>query len=229
MGPNEYYFFFPFYAKIPHSWENDFWGKLPVDSPDTLQIKNFIEITLSHSVSEINTFSAFYAEIQDGRQKWQENDFWEKSPVDSADTLWVKYFVKITLSRSVSKINAFLHFMQKFKMAAKSGGKRFLGKVTSRLCRYPVGQKFRRNHSISIRFRDKHFFAFYAEIQDGRQKWRETNYWKKLLLDSADTLWVKNFVEIALSRSVSKNKRVFANTFEDLTFTSVIILLQIRK
>ena len=47
--------------------------------------------------------------------------FCEKSPVDSADTLWVKIFVEIALSRSISKINALLHFTQKFKMAAKSG------------------------------------------------------------------------------------------------------------
>ena len=65
----------------------------------------------------------FYAEIQNGHQKWQENNFWEKSPVDSADNLRVKNFVEITLSRSISEINRFLHFTQKFKMAAKSGGK----------------------------------------------------------------------------------------------------------
>ena len=60
----------------------------------------------------------FYAKIQDS---W-ENDFWGKSPVDSVDTLRVKNFVEITLSRSVSKINTFfLPFTQKFKMAAKSG------------------------------------------------------------------------------------------------------------
>ena len=33
---------------------------------------------------------ALYAENQYGRQKWQENDFGENSPVDPADTLWVK-------------------------------------------------------------------------------------------------------------------------------------------
>ena len=47
--------------------------------------------------------------------------FCEKSPVESADTLWVKNFVVITLSRSVSEINAFLRFTQKFKVADKSG------------------------------------------------------------------------------------------------------------
>ena len=68
-------------------------------------------------------FFAFYAEIQNGHQKWQENDFGEKSPVDSADNLQVKNFVEIALSRSISEINGFLRFTQKFKMAAKSDGK----------------------------------------------------------------------------------------------------------
>ena len=27
-------------------------------------------------------FFAFHAEIQNGHQKWRENDIWEKSPVD---------------------------------------------------------------------------------------------------------------------------------------------------
>ena len=66
---------------------------------------------------------AFNAEVQHGRQKWRESDFCKKWPVDSADTLWVKIFVKIALSRSVSKINTFLHLTQKIKMAAKNGGK----------------------------------------------------------------------------------------------------------
>ena len=66
-------------------------------------------------------FLAFYTEIQDGHQKWQENDFCEKLPVDSADTLWVKNFVEVALSRSVSEINTFLHFTQKSKMPAESG------------------------------------------------------------------------------------------------------------
>ena len=99
--------------------------------------------------------------------------FCKSSPVGSVDTLWVKNFVEIPLSRSVYKINMFLHFTQKFKMATRNGGKRFLGKVGNRLCRYSAGQKFCRNLSISHRFRDKRVFAFYAEIQDGSQKWRE--------------------------------------------------------
>ena len=49
-------------------------------------------------------------------------------------------------------------------------GKRFLGKLASTLCSYPVGQKFCQNRSISHRYQDKCVFVFYAEIQDGRQK-----------------------------------------------------------
>ena len=68
-------------------------------------------------------FLSFYTEIQDGRRKWRENDFWEKSPVNSEDTVWIKNFIENALSRTVPEINAFLHFTQKFKMTAKIGGK----------------------------------------------------------------------------------------------------------
>ena len=72
-------------------------------------------------------------------------------------------------------INFFFYFMQKFKMAAKSVRKMFFCKIMPD-CRYPVGQKVCRNRAILLRFRDKHVFAFYAEIQDGRQKWRENDF-----------------------------------------------------
>ena len=83
-------------------------------------------------------------------------------------------------------------------------GKRFLQKVASRLRRHPVGQKFRRNHSISLRYRDKYVFAFNAEIQDGRQKRRENDFCEKLTVDFVDTLQAKTFVEITLHHSVSE-------------------------
>ena len=47
------------------------------------------------------------------------------------------------------------------------------------------------------------YFAFYAEIQNAHQKWREKDFWEKLPVDSADNLRVKNFVEIGLSRAIS--------------------------
>ena len=40
-------------------------------------------------------FIYIFAFYQDGRQKWQENNFCKKSPVDSADTLWVKNLSKL--------------------------------------------------------------------------------------------------------------------------------------
>ena len=87
-------------------------------------------------------------------KKWQENDFCKMLSVHSADTLRVQNFVEIALSHTIFEINALLRFTQKFKMAAKSGGKRFLRKVASRLCRYSAGQKF---HRFSHRFQDKRF------------------------------------------------------------------------
>ena len=58
-----------------HSVLLRFWEKSEADSADTLWVKNFVEIALSPSVSEINMFFAFNTEIQDGRQKWRENIF----------------------------------------------------------------------------------------------------------------------------------------------------------
>ena len=85
---------------------------------------------------------AFYAEIQD---QWTAKNggkiiFGKSSPVDSVDTLWVKNFIEIALSRTVININEFLHFTQKFKIAPKLAGKRCLGKV-NRLCTYSVSPK----------------------------------------------------------------------------------------
>ena len=72
----------------------------------------------------------FNAENQDGRPKQQKNDFWKKSSDDYVDTLRAKNFAKIALLLTVSEINVFLHFTQKFRMAAKNGGKTILKKVT---------------------------------------------------------------------------------------------------
>ena len=123
--------------------ENDFCKKSPVDSVDTLRVKNFVQIALSHSVSEfLNAFLHLTQKFKMAAKSGRKIFFKKNLPVHSAATLWVKNFVEISLSRSVSEISGFLHFTQKFKMAAKSGRKQFVGKVTSRHCRYPVGQNF---------------------------------------------------------------------------------------
>ena len=99
-------------------------------------------------------------------------------------------------------MNVFLDFTQKFKTAAEKCWEIvfffflfFLGgEIARRVCRYPGGQKFYQKNSISHRFRYKCVFAFYAEIQDGHQKWWEKDLWEKLPNDSADTLGVKNIL-----------------------------------
>ena len=75
----------------------------------------------------------FYAEIQDGHQKWRENYSWQKVPYDSACTLLIENFVKITPSRTVSKINVFLHFTRKSKIPPKN-----VGKTMPDHCVYPL-------------------------------------------------------------------------------------------
>ena len=47
--------------------------------------------SLSRTISEINPF---YAEFQDGHQKWCGNNFWKKIP-DDCNTLGIKNFVII--------------------------------------------------------------------------------------------------------------------------------------
>ena len=92
--------------------------------------------------------------IASRNSRWPpKSDIFEKWPVDTADTLRVKTLVKIALSRTVSEINvflhfmkkfkmaAFLHFMQKFKMAAKNGGTPIIRKRHQYTLQVPWGSK----------------------------------------------------------------------------------------
>ena len=97
-------------------------------TPDILDVKNFDEIALSRSVFEINEYLCLTQKFKMAAKSGGKTFLCEIMAVDSADTLWVKYFVEIALSRSIAEINTFLHFTQKFKMAAKSGGKTILEK-----------------------------------------------------------------------------------------------------
>ena len=101
---------------------SDFGEKSPVDSADTMRVKNSSK-SLSHTLSEINTFLHFTQKFKMMAKNGGKMFFCEKSPVDSADTMGVKNVIEITLLHTVSEINAFLCFTQKFKMAANNGGK----------------------------------------------------------------------------------------------------------
>ena len=119
----------------------------PVHSADTLWVKNFIKIALYRTVFQDKCVLAFYAEIQDGCQRWPESNFCKKSPIDSADTL------KIALSHTV--------------------------------------------------FQDKCVLVFYAEIQNGCQKWQESDFCEKSPVHSGHP-GVENFDEIPLSCTVKE-------------------------
>ena len=73
----------------------------------------------------------------------------------------VKNFFEIALSCTISEINAFLGFNQKFKRA-KNGREMILRKSCQLNLQLPVD--FR---SISHHSRDKYILGFCAEIQDG--------------------------------------------------------------
>ena len=51
-------------------------------------------------------------------------------------------------------------------------------------------------------FQDEYVHAFYAEIQDGCQKWRENDFWQKVPHACIYPVG-QNFVEIALFHTVS--------------------------
>ena len=214
---------FSFYAEIQdgrQKWrEYEFWEKSPVDCRYHKGQKFRQNRSILHRFRDKCVF-AFYAETQDGHQKWREDELWEKLPADSADTLWVKNFVAITVSCNVSEINLFLHFTQKFKMAAKNGGKTIFAKIRHYTLHISCGPKFLPKSLLSRTVsKINAFLQFYAEIQDGRLKWRENDFWEKSAVDSADLLGVKNFIKIARSDTVTETNAVlyFTHIFKMAT------------
>ena len=103
-------------------------GKWPVDSADTLGVKNFVEIALSCTVIEINAFLHLKQKLKMASKNGRKNDFLEKWPIDFAETLPVKNFVEISLSHRY-RDKCILAFYQKYKMARQIWlGNNFWGK-----------------------------------------------------------------------------------------------------
>ena len=81
--------------------------------------------------------------------------FWKVPRVHWLDTLWVENFDKIILSRMLKAIEANFCFSIFGKNSKIQNGRHFWGEenflktANSTFIRYPVGRKFRRNHSIS--------------------------------------------------------------------------------
>ena len=169
----------------------------PVHPEDTLRVKNFIKIAISRTISKIYTFLCF-------TQKFKvESNFGEKSPAEFAYTLWIKNFVKTALSCTVSKINAVL------RSPPKMVEKRFLVKVASRFYIYSAGQKF--CHLSCTVSEINALLRFTQKFKTAAKSGGKAIFWEKSSVDSVYTLWVKNFVGIALSHTVSEIS-VFAFT-----------------
>ena len=96
------------------------------------------------------------AKIQYGRHFGGKDFFFSKlQRVVCSDTLWVEYFYETALSRTVKEIEANLCFSILGKNLKIQNGRHFCGEEIilkipkSSLLKYPVGQKFRQNRSIS--------------------------------------------------------------------------------
>ena len=94
--------------------------------------------------------------------------FWKLPRVHFLDTLWVENFVEIALSRTVKEIEAnlcFAIFGKNSKIQNRCyfwGGENYLKIAKITFLRYPVGQKFRWNRSISHGLGDMSTFAFFS-------------------------------------------------------------------
>ena len=134
----------------------------------------------------------FYAGIQDGHQKWQENDF------DSQLTLpipsGIKHFTKITLAHTISNINAFFCILHRnSRWPSKMEGKQFLAKVPVDSKDTLRSKKFCRNRFSLHYFQDKCVLLLFTQkfkmaTKNGGKMKMKNNFWEKLLVDSSDTL-----------------------------------------
>ena len=115
------------------------------------------------------------SKIQNGRHFWYMKYSLKLERLAFTDTPWVKNFAEIALSGTVFELQAFLCFVifaRKFKMATTFWQVKYslkLGKAG--LHRYPVGQKFCRNRSISQFFRYKHFCVLHFYKKFESSKW----------------------------------------------------------
>ena len=105
--------FFAFYAKIQdgrQKWRKNYFGKSHLQ-PLQIPCGSKISSKSPHLVP-LNVFLCFTKKFNIAAKNGGENEFWESGQL-TTDTLWVKNFVKIALSRTVSKIKAFLPFYAK--------------------------------------------------------------------------------------------------------------------
>ena len=84
----------------------------------------------------------------------------------------------------------------------KVAGKRFLPKVASTLCRYPMGPNFVEIALSRTVFKINALLRFRQKFKIAAKSGGKAIYAKKLPVHYSYTLLVQNYVEIALSRTV---------------------------
>ena len=144
--------------------------------PTTLRVKNSVQIALSLTVSEILRFFRFSQKFKMAAKSGENWNFSILYRILCYYPMGQKFCRNRSISYGFWNINIFCFFLQKFKMAAKSGENWIFSISHSILCYNPMGQKFCRNRSISYGFQDINIFCFSAKIQDGRQKWRKLKF-----------------------------------------------------
>ena len=110
-----------------------------------------------------------------------------------------------SLSRTVSQINAFLHFIQKFKMVAKISGKKIFGKSRLMTLYIAWGSKISPKLLYLTVFKKKMFLRFTQKFKMAAKNY----FYEKLQVHSACALRVKKFVKIALSHTFSEIFKIF--------------------
>ena len=138
-----------------------FWKLQRVPWLDTLWVENCDEIALSRTVKEIEAILCF--DIFAKNSKWPpflgRGKFFENCRVPSLDTLWVKNFDEIALSRTVKEIEAILCFAIFGKNPKIQNGRHFWGgEIFLRIAKstfltYPCGSKISTKLLYLARFR----------------------------------------------------------------------------
>ena len=180
-----------------------------------LWVENFDEIILSRTVKEIeaNLCLPFLAKIRKFKMAaiFGEGKFFFKLPrVQCSDTLWVENFDEIALSGTVKEIEANLCFAIFGKNSKIQNGRHFWGgenfwKIAKiAFLRLWVENFDEITLSRTVKETEANLcFAIFrknSKIQNGRHFWGGENFLKIANI----TLWVENFDEIALSRTVKE-------------------------
>ena len=98
---------------------------------DTLQVKNFVEIALSHTLYEINVFLHFTQQFKVATIFLGGKTIFDKMWQMTVYTLQVKKIHRnsIVLPFTISEINVFFKFYTYIQDGRKNGGNDFLKKV----------------------------------------------------------------------------------------------------